>query len=91
MKALKNLPDQKISEAIHKCEVCCQAKSKKKEKGKKSEVNQEIQTDNASEYTSAKFKAWCKEKRINHQTSAPYKQNQNGVTENAVHQLKTMA
>ena len=51
----------------------------------------EIRTDNASEYTSAKFKAWCKEKRINHQTSAPYKQNQNGVAKNAVHQLKTMA
>ena len=156
-KALKNLPDQKISEAICKCEVCCQAKSKKKEKGKKSEVPEkvlhricvndsgphsrtpngktmfqvrkdltskflsvalhnnkatspeklkewidymehqtemtvkEIRTDNAGEYTSAKFKAWCKEKRINHQTSAPYKQNQNGVAENAVHQLKTMA
>ena len=51
----------------------------------------EIRTDNAGEYTSAKFEAWCKEKRINHQTSAPYKQNQNGIAENTVHQLKTMA
>ena len=41
-KALKNLPDEKISEAIRKCEVCCQAKSKKKEKGKKSEVPEKV-------------------------------------------------
>ena len=51
----------------------------------------EIRMDNAGKYTLKKFEEWCKTKGIDHQTSAPHKKNQNRITENAIHQVKTMA
>ena len=47
----------------------------------------EIRMDNAGEYTLKKFEEWCETKGIDHQTSAPHKQNQNRITENAVHHI----
>ena len=41
-KALLNVPDEKVDKAIRKCEICQRAKSKKKEKGKKSKEPEDI-------------------------------------------------
>ena len=41
-KALLNVPDEKVDKAIQKCEICQRAKSKKKEKGKKSKEPEDI-------------------------------------------------
>ena len=45
-------------------------------------------TDNATTFMSGEFKAWCKERGINHLTGAPYHPSTNGAAERLVQTFK---
>ena len=52
---------------------------------------QSIRSDNGKEYTSATFNLFCKEAGIEHQLTAPYTLEQNGVSERINRYVMEMA